>query len=52
MKKILIKNKFFYYFYKLLKIQRNKKPSTHYGEFGEDISVNRILKDIKIFLLK
>ena len=48
MKKTLIKNKFFYYFYKLLKIQRNKKPSIHYGEFGEDISVNRILKDIKI----
>ena len=43
-----IKNKFFYYFYKLLKIYRNKKPSIHYGEFGEDVFINRIFKDIKI----
>ena len=43
MKKRLIRNKIFYYFYKLLKIYRNKKPSIHYGEFGEDILVNRIL---------
>ena len=42
------KNKLFYYFYKLLKIYRNKKPSIHYGEFGEDIFINRIFKDIKI----
>jgi FkbM family methyltransferase len=46
MKKRLIRNKIFYYFYKLLKIYRNKKPSFHYGEFGEDILVNRILKNI------
>lgn len=43
-----IKNKLFYYFYKLLKIYRNKKPSIHYGEFGEDVFINRIFKDIKI----
>ena len=43
-----IKNKLFYYFYKHLKIYRNKKPSIHYGEFGEDIFINRIFKDIKI----
>lgn len=43
-----VKNKLFYYFYKLLKIYRNKKPSIHYGEFGEDIFINRIFKDIKI----
>ena len=47
MKKKLIQNKFFYYFYKILKIYRNKKPSIHYGEFGEDILINRILKNIK-----
>lgn len=35
-----------YYFYKLLKIYRNKKPSLHFGEFGEDIFINRILKNI------
>ena len=45
MKKFLLKNKVFYFIYKLLKIYRNKKPSYHYGEFGEDIFVNRILKD-------
>ena len=43
-----IKNKLFYYFYKHLKIYRNKKPSIHYGEFGEDIFINRIFKYIKI----
>lgn len=43
-----IKNKLFYYFYKHLKIYRNKKPSIHYGEFGEDVFINRIFKDIKI----
>ena len=48
MKKKLIQNKFFYFFYKILKIYRNKKPSIHYGEFGEDILINRILKNIKI----
>lgn len=47
MKKILLKNKLFYYFYKLLKIYRNKKPSLHFAEFGEDIFINRILKHIK-----
>lgn len=47
MKKKIIKFRIIYYFYKLLKIYRNKKPATHYGEFGEDILVNRILKNIK-----
>ena len=47
MKKKILKFRIIYYFYKLLKIYRNKKPATHYGEFGEDILVNRILKNIK-----
>ena len=47
MKKKLIKNKIFYYFYKILKIYRNRKPSIHYGEFGEDILINRILKNLE-----
>jgi len=47
MKKKILKYRIVYYFYKLLKIYRNKKPSIHYGEFGEDIFVNRILKNIK-----
>jgi len=46
-KKKLLKNKLFYYFYKLLKIYRNKKPSLHFGEFGEDIFINRIFKNTK-----
>ena len=36
MKRKLLKIKYFYFFYKLLKILRNKKPSFHYGEFAED----------------
>ena len=47
MKKNLLKNKLFYYFYKVLKIHRNKKPSLHFGEFGEDIFINRIFKNKK-----
>jgi len=46
-KKNLLKNKLFYYFYKVLKIHRNKKPSLHFGEFGEDIFINRIFKNKK-----
>jgi FkbM family methyltransferase len=46
-KKRLLKNKLFYYFYKLLKIHRNKKPSLHFGEFGEDVLINRIFKNKK-----
>tara|TARA_B100001057_G_scaffold221732_1_gene222153 strand:+ start:1785 stop:2486 length:702 start_codon:yes stop_codon:yes gene_type:complete len=46
-KKKLLRNTAFYFLYKLLKIYRNKKPSNHYGEFGEDIFVNRILKNIQ-----
>lgn len=40
-------NKFFYWFYKIQKIYKNKKPNTHYGEFGEDVMINRIFKDKK-----
>ena len=29
-----------------MKIYRNNKPSLHFGEFGEDIFINRILKNI------
>ena len=47
MKKKLLKNKLFYFFYKMLKIYRNKKPSTHFGEFAEDIFINRLFKNIE-----
>ncbi len=46
MKKKLLRNSVFYYLYKLLKIYRNKRPSYHFGEFGEDIFVDRILRNI------
>lgn len=46
MKKKLINNKLFYFFYKILKIYRNNSPSHHYGEFGEDVFINRIFKSI------
>ena len=44
MKKIFIKSKFFYFFYKILKIIRNSKKNVHLGEFGEDIFVRRFFK--------
>ena len=47
MKKNLLKKSLFYYFYKMLKKYRNKKPSLHFGEFGEDIFINRIFKNTK-----
>ena len=40
------KNKFLYWIYKIQKIYKNKKPNYHYAEFGEDIMVNRIFKNI------
>ncbi len=39
------KNKFLYWIYKLQKIYKNKIPNYHYGEFAEDIMVNRIFKN-------
>ena len=44
MKKILIKFRLFYFFYKILKIFKNSKKKTHLGEFGEDIFVRRFFK--------
>lgn len=39
------KNKVLYWLYKIQKIYKNKSPSTHFAEFGEDIMVNRIFKN-------
>ena len=47
MKKDLIKNSFFYYFYKRLKILRNSFKNSHLGEYGEDIFVRRFFKEFK-----
>ena len=46
MKQEFLKNKIFYFFYKLLKIHRNKNPSYHFGEFAEDVFIGRLLKSI------
>lgn len=47
MKKKILNISFFYYFYKLLKIFRNKKPSFHYGEFAEDVLIDRIFRKVE-----
>ena len=47
MKKKFLNVSFLYYIYLRLKILRNKKPSFHYGEFAEDIFIDRILNNIK-----
>ena len=44
MKKILIRFKLFYFFYKILKIFKNSKKKTHLGEFGEDVFVRRFFR--------
>ena len=46
MKQEFLKNKIFYFFYRLLKIHRNKNPSYHFGEFAEDVFIGRLLKSI------
>ena len=47
MKKKLLKNSFFYYFYKRIKIFRNSFKNYHLGEYGEDIFIRRFFKDFK-----
>ena len=46
-KKIFLKSKIFYWLYKIQKIYKNKNPNFHFGEFGEDIFINRIFKNFK-----
>ena len=41
------KNKLLYWFYKIQKIYKNKRPNYHYAEFAEDIMVSRIFKNLK-----
>jgi len=43
-KKFLIKNPLSYYFYKIFKLIKNKGKGTYYGEFGEDILINRFFR--------
>ncbi|WP_440915274.1 FkbM family methyltransferase [Candidatus Pelagibacter sp.] len=46
MKKKILKIKFFYNLYKLLKIFKNNKPSHYYAEFAEDVFTDRILRNL------
>ena len=43
-KKFLINNQLTYYFYKVFKIFKNKKKGNYFGEFGEDILINRFFR--------
>ena len=46
MKKKILKIKFFYNLYKLLKIFKHKKPSHYYAEFAEDVFTDRIFRNL------
>ena len=46
-KNLITDNSFSYYFYKIIKLFRNKKKNNHLGEFGEDIIINRFFRKIK-----
>lgn len=41
------KIKLIYWLYKIQKIYKNKKANIHFGEFAEDVFVNRIFKNYK-----
>ena len=43
-KKFLISNPLSYYFYKIIKLIKNKGKGNYFGEFGEDIIINRFFK--------
>ena len=43
-KKFLINHSFSYYFYKLFKLIKNKGKGNYFGEFGEDILINRFFR--------
>ena len=44
-KSLIKKNIFTNWIYKYQKINKNKKPNNHYGEFAEDVFINRVFKD-------
>ena len=43
-KKFLIDHSLSYYFYKIFKLFKNKKKGNYFGEFGEDILINRFFR--------
>ena len=46
-KSVIKKNLILNWIYKIQKIYKNKKPNFHYGEFAEDIFINRVFKNLK-----
>ena len=46
-KSLIKKNLILNWIYKIQKIYKNKKPNFHYGEFAEDIFINRVFKNLK-----
>jgi FkbM family methyltransferase len=46
-KKFLLKNPLFYFFYKRIKIFKNSFKNSHLGEYGEDIFIRRFFKNLK-----
>ena len=43
-KEFLINHPLSYYFYKIFKLFKNKKKGNYFGEFGEDILINRFFR--------
>ena len=43
-KKFLINHSLSYYFYKIFKLFKNKRKENYFGEFGEDILINRFFR--------
>jgi FkbM family methyltransferase len=45
-KEYLLQNKLIYFFYKYKKIYKNKGEGTHFGDFAEDVIINRFFKNL------
>ena len=43
-KEFLINHPLSYYFYKIFKLFKNKRKGNYFGEFGEDILINRFFR--------
>ena len=43
-KKFLVNHSLSYYFYKIFKLFKNKKKGNYFGEFGEDVLINRFFR--------
>ena len=52
LKLILKKNSFFNWIYKIQKIYKSKRPNSHFGEFAEDIFINRVFKNLNSLIIK